>query len=82
MRMDRRMMLAGSAAALAAGPALARKGASGPAWFDRAIVIDALGGVGDPYGDDDVLRMSDRAWAETLATGVTLYEIARQRRHR
>jgi len=72
MQVDRRMMLAGVAATLAAGPALARKRATAPAWFDRAIIIDALGGVGDPYGADEVLRLSDQAWAETVATGVTL----------
>jgi membrane dipeptidase len=71
MQLDRRTMMAGTAAALAAAPALARqKGASG--WYDRAIVIDALGSAGDPYGADDSLRMSDRGWAETLATGVTM----------
>ena len=72
MQVDRRMMLAGAAATLTAGPALARKRATAPAWFDRAIIIDALGGVGDPYGADEVLRLSDQAWAETVATGVTL----------
>ena len=70
MDLDRRTMLAGTAAALAAGPTLVRaQPASG--WFDRAIVIDALGGTGDPYMEDDVSRMSERGWAETLATGVT-----------
>ena len=70
MQLDRRTMMAGTAAALAAAPVLARqKGASG--WYDRAIVIDALGGTGDPYMADGVSRMSDRGWAETLATGVT-----------
>ena len=74
MQFDRRTMLAGSAAALVAGPALAQRGVRGPDWYDRAIVIDALGGVGDPYnyGEDDVTRMGDRAWAETVATGVTM----------
>ena len=57
---------------LAAGPALARRTAGGPGWFDRAIVIDALGGTGDPYMGEGVLRMSDRGWAETVATGVTM----------
>ena len=32
----------------AAGPARAKPARS--SWYDRAIVIDALGGVGDPYG--------------------------------
>jgi len=68
MDMSRRTMMASAAAALAA-PALAQRGSTG--WYDRAIVIDALGGMGDPY-TDDVLRWSDRAWTEIKATGVTL----------
>lgn len=72
MQVDRRTLLAGAAAALAAGPALAQRSATGPSWYDRAIVIDALGNVGDPYAPDDQLRLSDRAWAEMVATGVTV----------
>jgi len=73
MGMDRRTMMATCAAAIVAAPAAAKtRTATGPAWFDRAIVIDALGGTGDPYGEDDVTRWSDRAWAETVATGVTV----------
>jgi len=73
VEVDRRTaMLGGAAAAIAAAvPAAARVRAAG-GWYDRAIVIDALGGSGDPYMDDDVSRMSDRGWAETLATGVTV----------
>jgi len=70
MLIDRRAMLAGSAAALVAAPGLAKPGKSD--WYDRAIVIDALGGVGDPYAPEDQLRLSDRAWAEMVATGVTI----------
>jgi len=73
MDFDRRTMMAGAAAAVITAPAVVRaKAASGPGWYDRAIVVDALGGSGDPYMDDDVSRMSDRGWAETLATGVTV----------
>ena len=74
MLIDRRTMLATGAAALVAAPALAKTkaAAAGPAWFDQAIVIDALGGLGDPYSPDDQLRYGDRAWAETVATGVTM----------
>ena len=58
---------------IAAGPAVAqRKRAAAVDWYDRAIVIDALGGLGDPYVGDDITRMSDRAWQETMATGVTM----------
>jgi membrane dipeptidase len=67
-------MMAGAAATFAAAPVLGRgKAVAGPAgWYDGAIVIDGLGGAGDPYMADDVSRMSDRGWAETLATGVTV----------
>jgi membrane dipeptidase len=71
MQIDRRTMIAGTAAMLAAAPALAKKGGA-PGWYDRAIIIDALGGTGDPYAPDGQLRWSDRAWAETQATGVTI----------
>lgn len=70
MQIDRRTMIAGSAAALFAVPAMARTSAP-PAWYDRAIIIDALGGTGDPYMAEGVTRMTERGWAETLATGVT-----------
>jgi membrane dipeptidase len=72
MFVDRRTVVLGGAAAFAAGPALAQKGIAAAGWYDRAIIIDALGGTGDPYMADGVLRMSDRGWAETLATGVTV----------
>ena len=72
MEIDRRTMMAGAAAAVVAVPALGRAKAASGGWFDQAIVIDALGGVGDPYGPDDQLRLSDRAWTEMVATGVTL----------
>ena len=63
--------MSGSAALMMAGPVLAQnRSASG--WYNRAIIIDGLGGTGDPYTDEGVTRMSDRAWTETVATGVTL----------
>jgi membrane dipeptidase len=71
MQVDRRTMITGAAALLAA-PALAKRVAAGPSWYDRAIVIDALGGLSDPYSPEDQLRLSDRAWSEMLGTGVTL----------
>ena len=72
MLIDRRTMLAGTAAAFAAAPALAQK-APAASWYDRAIIIDALGGMGDPYEQrEEITRMGERAWAETLATGVTM----------
>lgn len=70
MQIDRRTMIAGSAA-LAAAPALGKAKAR-EGWYDKAIIIDALGGVGDPYSPEDQLRLSNRAWNEMVATGVTL----------
>lgn len=70
MKIDRRTMLAGTAALAAAGPAFAKAPAKG--WYDRAIVIDALGGIGDPYSPEEQLRLGDRAWTEMVATGVTM----------
>jgi membrane dipeptidase len=72
MHIDRRAFLVGGTAAVIASPALSAKPAGGPGWYDRAIIIDALGGVGDPYSPEEQLRLSDRAWGEMVATGVTL----------
>ena len=54
-----------------AAPSLAKARSAGD-WYDRAIIIDALGGVGDPYSPEEQLRLGDRAWAEMVATGVTV----------
>ena len=73
MLVDRRTMLAGTAAALAIGGLSARaEAAAPPSWFRRAIVIDALGGFGDPDAAEGINRYGDKAWADTLATGVTV----------
>jgi membrane dipeptidase len=73
MQVDRRTLLAGGLAVMASAPAFGQRRATpSSSWYDRAIVIDALGGSGDPYADDGVTRMSDKGWAETLATGVTV----------
>ncbi len=69
--LTRRSMLAGSAA-LAAAPLMAKAPMKSVNWFDNAVVIDALGGLGDPYGADEVSRLTDRAVAEMMATGVTM----------
>jgi membrane dipeptidase len=71
MRVDRRTFTTAAVAALAAGPALSQRRPAG-SWYDRAVVIDGLGGTGDPYTDEGVTRMSDRGWTETVATGVTV----------
>ena len=71
MQIDRRTMIGGGVA-LAAAPVLAKPGAARADWYDQTIIIDALGGIGDPYAPEEHLRYSDRAWAETVATGVTV----------
>ena len=72
MKFDRRSVILGGSAAFVAAPALGQRARRPADWYDRAIVIDALGGVGDPYAPDGPLRLSDRAWAEMVATGVTV----------
>ena len=77
MNIDRRSMLAATAATVAfatSSPlrAAAQAAARAPAWYRNAIVIDGLGGIGDPDAADGVFRYAARAWADTLATGVTV----------
>ena len=73
MRIDRRTMMATGAAAIAVAPLMAKtRSAVGPGWFDHAIVIDALGGIQDPYEVAEVTRFSERGFNETMATGVTM----------
>ena len=71
MLIDRRTMLAGTAA-LVSAPGWTKPRPAKAEWYDRAIIIDALGGTGDPYAPEDQLRWSDRAWTETRGTGVTV----------
>jgi hypothetical protein len=73
MEISRRSVLAGAAALAVAGPAVAKSAVKGRGgdWYGRAIVIDGLGGIGDPYTPDTQTRLSDRAWAEMKRTGVT-----------
>ncbi|WP_260483310.1 dipeptidase [Sphingomicrobium flavum] len=69
----RRAMMGGTAAAMAAAPLVASKrmqAANRDGWFERAVVIDGLSDFSDPYNDDGHLRMSDRGWAENVATGL------------
>jgi membrane dipeptidase len=72
MKIDRRTLIAGGMASLIAAPSLAQRRSIGGNWFDRAIIIDALGGLSDPYAPNDQLRLSDRVWTELLATGVNM----------
>lgn len=71
MNIDRRTMLAGTAALVAAAPSLARKAPAATNWYHNATLIDGLSGIIDPYGAPDDLRISDRAWSEIRATGLT-----------
>jgi membrane dipeptidase len=71
MQIDRRGLLAGGIAALVAAPALAKRAAKPAPWYRDATVIDGLGGITDPYRLDNELRLTDRAWAEMRATGIT-----------
>jgi membrane dipeptidase len=70
VKLDRRTLIGGIAAAAVAGPALSRKPATA-SWYANAIVIDGLGGISDPYAAGDDLRLTDRAWAESQRTGLT-----------
>ena len=72
MELDRRTMITATASAIVAASSVARAKTPSISWYDKAILIDALGGAGDPYGPDDQLRLSDRAWSETVGTGVTM----------
>jgi membrane dipeptidase len=72
MELDRRTMMAGAAAAALATSVAGRAAPRTKDWYRNAIIIDALGGVGDPYSPEEQLRLGDRAWNEMVATGVTL----------
>ena len=70
MLIDRRTVMSGAAAIFATSAMGKRRAPAN--WYDRAIIIDALGGVGDPYSPEEQLRLGDRAWKEMVATGVTM----------
>jgi membrane dipeptidase len=72
MEVDRRTMIAGAGALALTASAIGRAAPKTPNWYRQAIVVDALGGIGDPYSPDEQLRLGDRAWAEMVATGVTM----------
>lgn len=71
MLIDRRQTLAGMAglAALAASPARAAFA------YDRAIVIDGLGGPSDPDGKDGEVVFTPRGRAELKESGVTCFHV-------
>ncbi|MES2055985.1 MAG: membrane dipeptidase [Pseudomonadota bacterium] len=72
MIFNRRQMLAGAGAAAFTGPGIAKSQMGAATWYDRAIVIDALGGLNDPYAAEGISRLTDRAYAEMMQTGVTV----------
>jgi membrane dipeptidase len=72
MQVDRRTMIAGAGAAIAAAPSLAAAANRSAPWYSRAIVVDGLGGINDPYSPDDQLRLSDRGWTEYRMTGLSV----------
>jgi membrane dipeptidase len=67
---SRRSVIVGTVLAAAARPALARKSTGGSA-YRRMIVIDGLGALSDPYAPPEQARLSARAIAEILASGVS-----------
>lgn len=71
MKVDRRTLLTGVAAAVAAAPALALRARRQAGWYRSATLVDGLGGISDPYAPDDQLRLSDRAWTEMRMTGLS-----------
>ena len=72
MIVNRRQMLAGAGAVAFAGPAIAKSKRAAASWYDQSIVIDALGGLNDPYAAEGVSRLTDLAFAEMMQTGVTV----------
>ena len=73
MRMNRREALAGGIALAGLVGASARAAAIGfsDAAYAKAIVVDGLGGFGDPYGQDGDVRFSARGAAELRQSGTT-----------
>lgn len=70
---ERRTVLAGAMAiaSLRAAPLRAEGRAYTDVAFGEAIVIDGLGGFGDPYGTDEAARFTARAAAELRQSGAS-----------
>ncbi|HEY0312200.1 MAG TPA: membrane dipeptidase [Allosphingosinicella sp.] len=70
---DRRMALVGGVAlaGLAASRVAAADRGIANLAYDRAIVIDGLGGFNDPYGPEDEKQISTRGAAELRQSGTT-----------
>ncbi|MDQ3144825.1 MAG: dipeptidase [Pseudomonadota bacterium] len=75
MEITRRSILA-SGAALAAMPLAAKAPKARPGdGYDRMIVIDGLGGIGNPGEDDNVTRINEANWRAYRDTGVTAVRV-------
>jgi membrane dipeptidase len=76
MTLDRRTFLAGAAGALAASALPATGPAAEPARPGR-IIVNALGGLGDPNAPDDSLipQLTPRVLAEAHASGLTAVNV-------
>ena len=74
MATRRELIIGGAAMAVAA--AVRRASAATPGFSDqdyrRAIVIDGLGGVDDPYSPDDATVLDPRAIADLRTSGLTM----------
>ena len=73
--MDRRHFLAVAAAAPLGFSANAARAAYRDQDYAAAIVIDGLGGIGDPYGKEEDVRFSPRGAAELRQSGVTAIQM-------
>lgn len=71
MAITRRQALAGLAVTAVAGRAVAATPGMDSALFDKAIVIDGLTGLSDPYGKPDDFRFSPRGLKELRESGVS-----------
>ncbi len=72
-QIDRRALLAGGVASLGALVLAPRiVWAQDLGWYDKAIIIDGLGGVGDPANEDGITRYTQPGWADVVASGVTV----------
>lgn len=67
----RRQIIQGASAAVLASALRAKGQPESPDWYRRGIIIGGLGRVSDPYATENQLRLSDRAWGEIQASGVT-----------
>jgi membrane dipeptidase len=70
---DRRTLIASGFASVASAIAAPRFAfGEGVGWYDKAIIIDALGGTGDPATGEGITRYSAAGWSDVVATGVTV----------